>query len=324
MGLPDSAEICSWKLDTTFSTGYNRISFFYYLHDIQGRCDGWAKVLGIVLCLFIHLLWIRRTDGAKKLNVPRNGSMRFPTAGQSTWSAGFLSPLHARLSLNTWQVKPEGTMGGGVAVHRGRRRRRRRRRRRGRGRGRRCTKNNLSVLICSYAGCVDAWICVLALSHSLTFLLHLSNSLSLSLSLPPSSLFTLQGYSLLFIHAGIIARSSSFLSEDHVTLFERKCLLCCLIHFHWDQSLRAGGFLLFPPPSYSTCTMRCHTSQGWSGLGSAVVGGCSGGLIAPCGPSVGAECTWILLEFLHVLFVDFRLDLWGSRLLKSKCLIIGQ
>lgn len=38
---------------------------------------------------------------AKKLSVARNGSTSLPTSGQSTCSGGFLSPLHACLSLNT-------------------------------------------------------------------------------------------------------------------------------------------------------------------------------------------------------------------------------
>ena len=59
------------------------------------------EMLDIVSCLAIHLLWIKRAEVAKKLNVPRNGGMSFPTAGQSTCSAGSLSPLHACLSLNT-------------------------------------------------------------------------------------------------------------------------------------------------------------------------------------------------------------------------------
>lgn len=52
---------------------------------------------------------------------------------------------------------------------------------------------------------------------SLTFVSHTD-----SLSLPPSSLppsLPPQGYSLLFSAPGITARFSSFLSEDHVRLF---------------------------------------------------------------------------------------------------------
>lgn len=77
-----------------------------------------------------------------------------------------------------------------------------------------------SVLICVYAA-VCGRINLSPLF--LTFLSHLSNSLSL---LPPTTNTTLtfspslslQGYSLLLSQAGITARFSSFLSDDHVRL----------------------------------------------------------------------------------------------------------
>lgn len=46
----------------------------------------------------------------------------FPTAGQSTCTGRFLSPLHACLSLNTWQVKPDSTGSGLTRGGYGRRR----------------------------------------------------------------------------------------------------------------------------------------------------------------------------------------------------------
>lgn len=79
-----------------------------------------------------------------------------------------------------------------------------------------------SVLICVYAA-VCGRINLSPLF--LTFLSHLSNSLSL---LPPptttnttltfSPSLSLQGYSLLLSQAGITARFSSLLSDDHVRL----------------------------------------------------------------------------------------------------------
>ncbi len=35
-------------------------------------------MLDVVSRLSTHLLWIKRAEGAKKLNVPRNGGMSFP------------------------------------------------------------------------------------------------------------------------------------------------------------------------------------------------------------------------------------------------------
>lgn len=76
-----------------------------------------------------------------------------------------------------------------------------------------------SVLICVYAA-VCGRINLSPLF--LTFLSHLSNSLSL---LPPTTTtltfspsLSLQGYSLLLSQAGITARFSSLLSDDHVRL----------------------------------------------------------------------------------------------------------
>lgn len=77
-----------------------------------------------------------------------------------------------------------------------------------------------SVLICVYAAVCGR----INLSLLLTFLSHLSNSLS---HLPPTTTNTtltfspslsLQGYSLLLSQAGITARFSSLLSDDHVRL----------------------------------------------------------------------------------------------------------
>lgn len=78
-----------------------------------------------------------------------------------------------------------------------------------------------SILICVYAAvCGRINLSPLLL----TFLSHLSNSLSL---LPPTTTNTtltfspslsLQGYSLLLSQAGITARFSSLLSDDHVRL----------------------------------------------------------------------------------------------------------
>lgn len=147
---------------------------------------------------------------ARKLNVPRNGSMSFPTAGQSTCSADFLSSLHACLSLNTCGTRRHGlVVGVGGAKLNGRRR------------GGEMQEKIQSVLICVYAA-VCGRINLSPLF--LTFLSHLSNSLSL---LPPTTTNTtltfspslsLQGYSLLLSQAGITARFSSLLSDDHVRL----------------------------------------------------------------------------------------------------------
>lgn len=136
--------------------------------------------------------------GPRKLNVPSNISMSFPTAGRrSTCSAGFLSPLRvAWLSLNTWQVKPEGTGWGGGRLNRRRR-----------GDARKDPK------------CFDLrvrWVCgcLNPRPSSPFFSLCLTLPLSPSLS-PPLSLFKVIH---LFSQTGITARFSSFLSEDHVRL----------------------------------------------------------------------------------------------------------
>lgn len=42
--------------------------------------------------------------------------------------------------------------------------------------------------------------------------------------------------------------------------------------------------------------MGCHTLVGMGLVGMGLGGGCLGGLIAPCGPSVGVECTCLLLS----------------------------
>lgn len=97
------SHIFHWDSESRFS--------FLLRTSSHGRCVDEPRWCWIASprCLAIHLLWIRCAEVAKKLNVARNGSTSFPTAGQSTCSGGFLSPLHACLSLNTWQVKPGGT-----------------------------------------------------------------------------------------------------------------------------------------------------------------------------------------------------------------------
>lgn len=149
------SHIFHWDSETGFS--------FLLRTSSHGSCVDEPRYFWIASphCLAIHLLWIRCAEVAKKLNVARNGSTSFPTTGQSTCSGGFLSLLHACLSLNTWQVKPDGTgwvggvrgdggMGGGEML-----------------------KVILSVWICVCSACVDARI------SCLTFLLHLPSLLSL-------------------------------------------------------------------------------------------------------------------------------------------------
>lgn len=118
--------LCTSERDLAiFSTRNLSPDFSFILRTpSHGRCDGWAKVLpdSDPRRLAIHLLWIRRAEVAKKLNVARNGSMSLPTAGQSTCTGRFLSPLHACLSLNTWQVKPDSTGSGLTRGGYGRRR----------------------------------------------------------------------------------------------------------------------------------------------------------------------------------------------------------
>lgn len=55
---------------------------------------------------------------------------------------------------------------------------------------------------------------------------------------------------------------------------ECKCLLCYLIHFHWVHSFSGNRFrgLFFSFLPRSTCTMGCHTSEGWSGSGRDGIG----------------------------------------------------
>lgn len=216
--------LCTSERDLAiFSTGILSPDFSFLLRtSSHGRCVDEPRCCWIAspCCLAIHLLWIRCAEVAKKLNVARNGSTSFPTAGQSTCSGGFLSPLHACLSLNTWQVKPDGTgwvvglggrggdggMGGGEML-----------------------KVILSVWICVCSACVDARI------RRLTFLLHLPSLFFLSKIAVVLLFFVLRtGITTLFLSVG-----------GPCEALQRKYLLCYSGHFFGGILLETAR--LFPP-----------------------------------------------------------------------------
>lgn len=188
-----------WKGFSHISTGNLSPGFFVYSQKNLLWKMWWMLLDGSHFCSAIHLQWIRHAEMAKKLNVSRNGSTSFLIAGQSTCTGRFLSLLHARLSLNTWQVKPDGTgsgLGGRVGVYG--------RRRRGDARS---DPKCLDLCVHCMCGCSNQ------LPHrSFPFIPPLSLFHSVSLSsprLPLSSLFVPR----------LGSPHSSFLWEDHVRLF---------------------------------------------------------------------------------------------------------
>lgn len=193
----------------------------------------------------IHLQWIRHAEMAKKLNVSRNGSTSFLTAGQSTCTGRFLSPLHARLSLNTWQVKPDGTgsgLGGRVGVYG--------RRRRGDARS---DPKCLDLCVHCMCGCSNQ------LPHrSFPFFPLLSLSLCLSLLSKVTAIL------IVCSQAGIAALFFSV--GGPCETLQCKYLFCYLIHFFGSFLLEAASVFFFFP-HHSTWTIAHHTSVGESGSG---------------------------------------------------------
>lgn len=235
--------IFHWDSESRFS--------FLLRTSSHGRCVAEPRCCWIASprCLTIHLLWIRCAEVAKKLNVARNGSTSFPTAGQSTCSGGFLSPLHACLSLNTWQVKPDGTgwvvglegLGGGGGM----------------GGGGEMLKVILSVWICVCSACVDAWI------SSLTFLLHLPSLFFLSEVTVVLLFFVLRtGIAALFLSVG-----------GPCEALQRKYLLCYSGHFFGGILLETAR--LSPPLHHHRSWTIAHHTTGvdWDVVR---VGGCFG------------------------------------------------
>lgn len=167
-----------------------------------------------------------------------------------------LCPLHARLSLNTWRAKPEGT-GWGAEGGRGLARLHTRRR----GDVRKDPKC-FDLRARGVCGCVPLRV------HS-----HLAIPPSLLFSLSPALSASFQGYSLLFLSDWTLCTLLFLSVGGPCEALQCKCLLCCLIHFHWDRSFGGNGFrvcsLSLPR---STCTMGRYLSEGRSGLGWERVG----------------------------------------------------